>query len=77
MPPVNNYFPASNRSLISQRNYGFALGLRGPILVNKPVHTFSLSDWERVLESNQFIERAEMGGGIQQSAVERFKDNPR
>jgi len=45
--------------------------------VNKPVHKFGLLTEKYLLSCQQFIERAEMGCGGQQIAVEYLKDNPR
>jgi len=46
-------------------------------LVNNYVDNNPLSDGGSVLRLQQFIERAEMEGGVQQSAAGSFQDNPR
>jgi hypothetical protein len=53
------------------------LGLPQDILVNKPVHKFTLLIKKYLISCRQFIERAEMGSGGQQIAAESLKDNPR
>lgn len=45
--------------------------------VNKPVYKFALLKEKYLIPCFQFIERAEMGRGGQQIAVEYLKDDPR
>jgi len=66
------------------KTFGFyeVICQRGAVLpnfktVNKGVHKFTLLLRKYLISCHQFIERAEMGSGGQQIAVENLKDNPR